>query len=163
MRIVIGARVAMRAADCIGGWCHSKIGTMMTSQLMKIWLLPLIATLAIKLASAQAAAAPDYNPEVMAALIKFTEAMEAGDAKAMEKMIYVETLAQERLRNAIVPLAAAEKALERAALARFGEEGKKFRCGFDTITTGTDRKTLASAKISYDEVRRNAHVERAGE
>ena len=130
---------------------------------MKIGLIHVLLVFALGLASARAAAPPDYDPEVMAALTKFTEVMEAGDAKAIERLIYVETLAQERMRSTIVPLVAAEKALERAALAKFGEDGKKFRCGFDAITASIDRKNLATAKISYDDARRNAHVERSGE
>ena len=43
------------------------------------------------------------------------------------------------------------------------EEGKKLRCGFDLIFNAADRKTIASAKVRWDDPGNSAHIERSGE
>jgi hypothetical protein len=59
-------------------------------------------------------------------------------------------------------MATAQKALEKAAVNQFGEEGKRFRCGFDLIVSAADRRTIASAKVRWDDPRM-AHIEIPGE
>jgi hypothetical protein len=97
-------------------------------------------------------------------LLRFVDALEAGDAKTLEQLVAAgDTAAQERSRRIFVDLAVAQKGLEKAALSKFGEEGKQFRCGFDLIVNVADRKTLASAKVSYDDPGRSARIEKTGE
>src|SRR5438874_10036700 len=112
---------------------------------MKIRPAYLVAMLMLSLAAARAAAAEEDN-NVMAAIAKFADALESGDVKAIERMICIRTLAQEKTRTVLVQLIVAEKSLERTALARFGEEGKRFRCGFDLIVPAVDRRNAGSAK-----------------
>jgi hypothetical protein len=57
----------------------------------------------------------------------------------------------------------AQKALERSALRKFDEEGKKFRCGFDLIVNSLDRKIIATAKVIYDDPVHMARIEKSGE
>src|SRR5215212_2071405 len=109
------------------------------------------------------ARAQEGDAAVTATLIKFVDALEAGDARALEQLIWIESPAQERSRTVFAQLAAAQKSLERAAAKRFGEQGKSFRCGFDLITSSVDRKGLAAAKVYYEDGGRVAHVEKAGE
>src|SRR2546423_1886920 len=100
---------------------------------MKNRVAYLAALLAIALAGARAAGPQESDAAVIAALNKFADLLETGDAKAVEHMIYAEFLSQDRLRGVLAQLAVAEKSLERIALSRFGDEGKRFRCGFDLI------------------------------
>jgi len=131
---------------------------------MRIRIANLAIAIAMILAGARAARAQESDRAVTATLLKFADALEAGEPKALERLIYADSYAQERARTAFVQLAAAQKSLERAALARFGEEdGKRFRCGFDLIATSSDRKAISSAKVGYDEGGRLAHVEKPGE
>jgi hypothetical protein len=117
----------------------------------------------ITLASARLAVAAEADSAVTDAILKFVDALEAGDAKAMEKLICADSTFQERGRKTFIDLACAQKALERSAMAKFGEEGKRFRCGFDLIVNGLDRKAIASARVVFDDPMRFARVEKPGE
>src|SRR5206468_13134296 len=91
------------------------------------------------------------------------DALEAGDARALEQTIAADTPAQTQIRKLFCDLAAAQKSLERAALKKYREEGKRFGCGFDLIVNVADRKTLLAAKVIYEEPYRSAKVEKPGE
>jgi hypothetical protein len=113
------------------------------------------------LAGARPAAAADGDAPVIDAILRFVDALEAGDAQALEKSIAAEP-SQERSRKMFVELATAQKALEKSALNKFGDEGKRFRCGFELIVNGGDRKVISSAKVVYEDPIR-ARVEKPGE
>jgi hypothetical protein len=112
---------------------------------------------------AQDARIAQLDAEVIGTVLRFIDALEAGDAKALEQLIVAETYAQDRARAAFAQLAAAEKALERVATTRFGDQAKRLRSGFDIIFSAADRKAIQSAKIYYDEFGRGAHLEKSGE
>src|SRR4051812_38759258 len=99
--------------------------------------------------SATARAAPDKtDAAVTAALLRFIDALEAGDGKTLVQVISIlDSPAQELARKNFVELAVAEKMLEKAAIAKFGEEGRRFRCGFDLIANEADRKLIAIAPV----------------
>jgi len=121
------------------------------------------AVIFMTLAFAAPAVAQNVDSQVIDAILRFADALEAGDAKALKELIFVESPAQDRTRAVFIELAVTQKSLERAALRRFGEEGKRFRCGFDQIITPADRKTIQSAKIYYDDGGMRALVEKGGE
>jgi len=129
---------------------------------VKIRIGHVLAALLIVLPAARAAAADAGDSAITAALIRFVDALESGDAIALEQLISAETATQERSRKTFVDLAASQKALERAAVKKFGEEGKRFRCGFDLIVNAPDRKIIAGAKVIYDDPTR-VHIEKSGE
>jgi hypothetical protein len=107
----------------------------------------------------------EIEAQVIAAVLRFVDALEAGDAAALEQSICAESLAQERTRSAFARLAAAQKALERTATTRFGQQGKRFRCGFEIIVGAADRKAIQSAKVHFEPSGggRVADVEKTGE
>jgi len=131
---------------------------------MKIRIGHALAALVLIVVAARPAAAAEGDAAVIATLLRFVDALEAGDAKTLEQLVAAgDTAAQERSRRIFVDLAVAQKGLEKAALSKFGEEGKQFRCGFDLIVNVADRKTIASAKVSFDDPGRSARVEKTGE
>ncbi len=130
---------------------------------MKIAVPHALAVVLMTLAAARPAVAAEPEAAVTDAILRFVDALEAGDAKALEKLISAESNFQERGRRTFIELASAQKALERSALSKFGEEGKRFRCGFDLIVNGLDRKALASARVTFDDPMRFARVEKPGE
>ncbi|HEV8379702.1 MAG TPA: hypothetical protein VGP99_12690 [Tepidisphaeraceae bacterium] len=130
---------------------------------MKIAIRHALAAVVVILAAARPAVAADGDAAVVEALLRFVDALEAGDAKALEQTISAETSFHERARKTFVDMAVAQKALEKSAVAKFGEEGKKFRCGFDLIVNSMDRKTIASAKVKFEEGTRIARIEKTGE
>src|SRR5688500_12107941 len=125
----------------------------------------LLAFLAPAPAFAQDARIQEIEGQVIASVLRFVDALEAGNAAALEEAISAETPAQVQTRAAFARIAAAQKALERAAAARFGPECKRFRCGFDIIVGAGDRKAIGSAKIYFDPAAggRAADVEKPGE
>jgi hypothetical protein len=130
---------------------------------MRIRFAHILAAMVTMLAGARAAVAQDSDAAVTAALLRFVDALEAGDAQALEELICADTTYHERTRKTFIDLATAQKALEKSAVAKFGDEGKKFRCGFDLIVNAGDRKTITNAQVRYLEGTRMARVERAGE
>jgi len=132
---------------------------------MKISIGHVLAAMVLLIvAAARPAAGAEGDATVIATLLRFVDALEAGDARTLEQLVSAgDTAAQERSRRIFVDLAVAQKGLEKAALSKFGEEGKKFRCGFDLIVNMADRKTIASAKVSYDDPGRSARIEKTGE
>jgi len=131
---------------------------------MKIRIAQVLLILALLMPSARAAGPDAADAAVIAALLRFIDALEDGNAKALEQSIavFVESPAQVQARKTFVEMAAAQKALEKAAVNQFGEEGKRFRCGFDLIVSAADRKTISSAKVRWDDPRM-AHIEIPGE
>jgi hypothetical protein len=115
------------------------------------------------LAGARPAVAAEADAPVVGALLRFVDALESGDAGALEKMVSAVTPIQEQSRKTFVDLASSQKALEKSALKRFGEEGKMFRCNYELIFGGADRRTIQSAKVNYDEPIGIARIEKAGE
>jgi hypothetical protein len=131
---------------------------------MKIALGHVLAAMVIVLAGARPALAADAaDAPVIEALLRFLDALESGDARVLEQSIAAETSFQERSRKNFADLAAAQKALEKSALKQFGDEGKIFRCGFELIVSGADRRTIANAKVYYDDLIRSARIEKPGE
>src|SRR6185369_7925416 len=108
---------------------------------MKIAVPHALAVMLMTLTAARPAVAAEPEAAVTDAILRFVDALEAGDAKALEKLIWAESNFHERGRRTFIDLATAQKALERSAINKFGEEGKRFRCGFDLIVNGFDRKT----------------------
>ena len=131
--------------------------------MMRVRIPHLLAVIVLALTGARAAAAEDADSAITGTLLRFVDALEAGDARSLERLIVAETPAQEQMRKLFCDLAAAQKALERAALKKFGEEGSRFRCGFNLITGVADRKLLATAKVIHDEPNRFVRVEKSGE
>jgi len=131
--------------------------------MMRVRIPHLLAVIVLALTGARAAAAEDADSAITGALLRFVDALEAGDARTLERLIVAETPAQEQMRKLFCDLAAAQKSLERAALKKFGEDGSRFRCGFDLITGLADRKLLATAKVIYDEPNRFVRVVKSGE
>jgi hypothetical protein len=123
----------------------------------------LLAVAVLTLTGARAAAADDADAAITGTILHFVDALEAGDARALEQLIVAESPAQEQMRKLFCDLAAAQKSLERAAIKKFDAEGKRFQCGFDLIAGLPDRKLLATAKVIYDEPNRFVHVEKSGE
>ncbi len=131
---------------------------------MKLRVAHLLIALALLSAGARAAAAADEaDTAVIAAVLRFIDALEAADAKTLEQMIsIIESPTQEQARKTFVDLAVAQKNLEKTAIAKFGDEGKPFRCGFELIASAADRKAIANAKVHWDDVR-YAHLLLPGE
>ena len=67
-------------------------------------------------------------------------------AQSRIQKLAAETPAQAQIRKLFCDLAAAQKSLERAAVKKYGEEGKQFRCGFDLIVNVADRKALLALR-----------------
>jgi hypothetical protein len=130
---------------------------------MKTGVGHFLAALVMVLAGARAAMAQNSDAAVIAGYLKFVDALEAGDAGALENLICAETLPQERSRKIFIDLATAQKGLEKAAVSKFGVDGKQFRCGFDLIVSAADRKAIAAAKVKYEEGTRMARIEKSGE
>jgi hypothetical protein len=130
---------------------------------MRIAIPHVLAVMIITLAVARPALAAEADAAVVAGLLRFIDALEAGDANALEKSIAADTITQERSRKVFVELAAAQKGLERSALNKFGEEGKRFRCGFELIVNGADRRTITNARVYFEEPIRQARIEKPGE
>jgi len=130
---------------------------------MKIAIPHALAVIVITLAAARPAVAAEAETAVIEAFLGFVDALEAGDAAGLQKYIFADTPFQERIRRMFIELATAQKSLEKSALARFGEEGKRFRCGFELIVNGADRKTIAGARVTMDDLSRVAHIEKPGE
>jgi hypothetical protein len=130
---------------------------------MRIRITPILAGLLIGVPGARAAATDDTDAAIIATVLRFIDALEAGDGKTLEQVINVlDSPAQERSRKSFVELALAQKALEKSAIKAFGEEGKRFHCGFNLIVSVGDRKAIAGAKVIYDDPR-IAHIQKAGE
>ncbi len=96
--------------------------------------------------------AADTRP-LVDAVLRFVDALDAGDAEALRESIWVtENTESQRLgRDAWVSLAMAQKRLERAAAARFGAEGERFRRGMDLFLPAVDRGSLASLTVLPDD------------
>src|SRR5688572_16951327 len=122
-----------------------------------------VLAVAIAMAGARAAVAQVGSEEAMIidTVLRFVDALEAGDAQALEQIIAADTTAHERTRKVWIDLAISQKGLEKAAIQKFGEEGKKFRCGFDLIVNGNDRRTIANARVHWEDPNA-AHIERPG-
>jgi hypothetical protein len=130
---------------------------------MRIRITHILAGLLIGAPGARAAVADEGDAAVIGAVLKFIDALESGDGKTLEQVINVlDSPAQERSRKSFVELALAQKALEKSAVKAFGEEGKRFHCGFNLIVSVGDRKAIAGAKVIYDDPR-IAHIQKAGE
>jgi len=123
----------------------------------------LLAVCLLATTGARAAAANDADAAITGAILRFVDALEAGDARALEQVIVAESPAQEQMRKLFCDLAAAQKSLERAAIKKFDEEGKRFHCGFNLIAGAVDRKLLETAKVVYEEPNRFVYVEKSGE
>lgn len=130
---------------------------------MKIAVPHALAVLLMTFMAARPALAAAGDAPVIDALLRFVDALEAGDAASLEKLISAETELQDRSRRMFVELASAQKALEKSALSKFGEDGKRFRCGFELIVNGADRKAIAGAKVVLDDLSRGAKIEKPGE
>ena len=130
---------------------------------MRIRIRHILAGLLIGVPGARAAAAEDSDAAVIGTVLRFIDALEAGDGKTLEQVINVlDSPAQERCRRSFIELALAQKALEKSSFKAFGEEGKRFQCGFNLIVNIGDRKAIAGAKVIYDDPR-IAHIQKAGE
>src|SRR5215204_6282936 len=117
--------------------------------MMKTSLGDVLTVIVIVTVGARPAVAAEADAPVVEALVRFVDALESGDATELEKTISAVTVIQERSRKTFVDLATAQKALEKSALKRFGDEGKMFRCNFELIFGGADRRTIQSAKVIY--------------
>jgi hypothetical protein len=97
--------------------------------------------------------AADASEAVRQAIVRFVDALNAGDAGQLRGAIWTSegVKAQELGRDALVDLIVAEKRLERVAATRFGAEGKRFQCGFDLIFSAADRQALAKASVVFDD------------
>ena len=131
--------------------------------MMRARIPHLLAVILLALTGARAAAAEDADSAITGALLRFVDALEAGDARMLEQTIAAETTAQEQIRKLFCDLAATQKALERAAVKKFAEEGQRFHCGFNLIVGTADRKALAAAKVIYEEPNRVAKIQKLGE
>ncbi|MGE5611618.1 MAG: hypothetical protein ACM359_20380 [Bacillota bacterium] len=102
---------------------------------------------------AMGAWAADASEAVRQAIVRFADALNAGDAAQLRATIWTaeDSKAQELGRDALVDLIVAEKRLERVAANRFGAEGKRFRCGFDLIFSAEDRESVAKASVVFDD------------
>jgi hypothetical protein len=131
---------------------------------MKFRIAHVLLIVALLMPGARAAVPDQMDAAVIAAVLRFIDALEAGDAQALEQSIavFVESPAQEQARKTFVEMAVAQKSLEKTALAKFGEEGKRFRCGFDLIASAADRKMIAVAKVHWDDTHM-ARIEIPGE
>ncbi|HEX2970862.1 MAG TPA: hypothetical protein VHP11_00925 [Tepidisphaeraceae bacterium] len=102
---------------------------------------------------------------VRQAVTRFADALIAADATQLRSSIWVSEgiKAQELGRDALIDLIVAEKRLERSAVARFGAEGQRFRCGFDLIFSAADRQALSNAVVVFDDPKSAARVVKPGE
>jgi hypothetical protein len=97
-------------------------------------------------------AAADLRDDILSAVTTFADALEAGDGPKLTQSIWVyeNSVADAAGRDSFVKLALAQKQLERAAVARFGAAGGRFRCGFSGFLSSGDRAALAEADITQD-------------
>jgi hypothetical protein len=118
-------------------------------------LAPLAVVLAVALGGARPASAAEVKPDpstpkgAAAALFK---AMQSGDAAAVRPLV-VGTDRQVALFQAMVPLTGAFKALETAAVKKFGPEGKQITGGGSATTPAADLEDeleAAQEKIDGD-------------
>ena len=98
------------------------------------------------------------------AVTRFYAALETGDADALRSLIWASSVSQSQQagREEVVQLIVAHKRLERAALARWPEQGGRLRAGFEMITGELDRKALETARVVMEDVNK-ARIFAAGE
>jgi len=91
--------------------------------------------------------------QILAAVVRFADALQSGDRDAIVKAVsIVETsLRQRDQREMFASLIEAEKKLEREAEQRWGTEGRRLLCGFDLLFTEQDRKGLSKAQVFLDD------------
>ena len=87
---------------------------------MKIAVPHALAVIVMTFAIGRPALGADADTAVSNALLRFVDALESGDANALEKLIWAETTLQEGARRTFAELASAQKGLERSALSKFG-------------------------------------------
>lgn len=111
-----------------------------------------IVVLAAVLLLGSSTRAADTRAEILAAVRDFGDAIVAGDGAKLTNSIWAGSASptDARGREVFVKLVLAERRLERAAAARFGAEGARFRCHFSQVFTAEDRAALASAEVAQD-------------
>jgi hypothetical protein len=104
-------------------------------------------------ARAQSAIPQRDAQQVIAAVERFVDAINAGDRVAIVNSISaVETSPRQReQRDIIASLIEAEKKLEREAQQRWGTDGSRLRCRFDVAFNEEDRKALRRAQVLIDD------------
>jgi len=119
--------------------------------------------IAIGCAAAMPARAAERD-DVRQALLAFFTALDGANPEVLRASIWASplSLAQQAGRDEIVGLIVAHKRLERAAAARWPDQGRRLSCGFEMLTGELHRQSVESGRVLVEDPGR-ARIYCAGE